>query len=328
MPIDDQPASDDPYIALVDPELREAALMMRANTQQFTPMNKRKLAMRRRMTEAMTQPPLPAPAYAEHRAMRPDGGEVAFLVVNARPGAQGPGILHIHGGGYTNSSALGSLPLIQTLALELDCPVVTVEYRLAPETIWSGSLEDNYAALLWMHAHAAEIGVDPARIAVMGESAGGGHAALLTLAVRDRGEVSLAFQALIYPMIDDRAGTSRQLAEHIGWFGWSPELNRFGWQSFLGCKPGGRKVPVEAVPARVADLSGLPPAFIGVGGLDLFVEEDVEYARRLNAAGVPTELLVMPGAFHGFDMFIPDAAISRRFTEAKVAALRRGLGMG
>lgn len=319
--------TDDPYIHLVDPELREAALMMRANTLALTPMNKRKLAQRRRTMEAMLKPPLEAPAYAEHRAATPDGSEVSFYVVNAKPGAHGPGVLHIHGGGYTASSALGSLPNIQQLAQELDCPIVTVDYRLAPETIWSGSLEDNYAALLWMHAHAAELGVDLSRIAVMGESAGGGHAALLTLAVRDRGEVSLAFQALVYPMIDDRAGTSRKLAEHIGWFGWSPDANRFGWQSFLGCRPGGRKVPVEAVPARVTDLSGLPPAFIGVGGLDLFLEENVDYARRLNAAGVPTELLVMPGAFHGFDMFLPDAAISRRFTAVKVAALRRGLGM-
>lgn len=317
----------DPYIHLVDPELREAALMMRANTLALTPMNKRKLATRRQATESMRRPPLEAPDYVERRATRRDGGEVRFYVVNAKPGAHGPGIFHIHGGGFTASSALGSLPNIQQLALALDCPVITVEYRLAPETTWSGSLEDNYAALLWMHAHAAEIGVDPARIAVMGESAGGGHAALLTLAVRDRGDMSLAFQALVYPMIDDRAGTSRKLAEHIGWFGWSPDANRFGWQSFLGCRPGGRKVPVEAVPARVADLAGLPPAFIGVGGLDLFVEENVEYARRLNAAGVPTELLVIPGAFHGFDMFLPDADISRRFAQAKLAALRRGLGI-
>lgn len=323
--------ADDPYIHLVDPELREAALQMRANTLALAPMNKRKLAIRRGNMGMMIQPPLDIAPFTEHRiprtTARGEGPDVTVYVVNPRPGQRGPGILHMHGGGYTASTALGGLPGVQRLAVELDCPVVTVEYRLAPETIWSGSLEDNYAALLWMHEHAADIGVDPARIAVMGESAGGGHAALLALAARDRGEVGIAFQALIYPMIDDRAGTSRQLAEHIGWFGWSPDSNRFGWQSFLGCKPGGRKVPVEAVPARVADLSGLPPAFIGVGGLDLFVEEDIDYARRLNAAGVAAELLVMPGAFHGFDMFIPEAAISRRFTEAKIAALRRGLGM-
>ncbi len=319
------------YIGLIDPELRDAALLMRATTLEYTPMNKRKLARRRQWMLDNGLQPFDEVPYFEHRVSRPrgsaEGPEVTVYVVNPRPGAHGPGILHIHGGGFTASTALGGMRNVQLLARRLDCPIVTVEYRLAPETIWSGSLEDNYTALLWMHAHAAELGVDPARIAVMGESAGGGHAALLTLAARDRGEVGIAFQALVYPMIDDRSGTSRKMPEHIGYFGWSPDANRFGWHSFLGCKPGGRNVPREAVPSRVEDLTGLPPAFIGVGGLDLFVQEDIEYAARLNAAGVPTELLVVPGAFHGFDMFMPDAAISQRFTEAKVAALRRGLGM-
>ena len=320
------------YIHLIDPELRDAALLMRETTLQYTPMNKRKLAKRRQwMVDNGLQPFEDIP-YAERRIPRPaacgEGPEVTVYAVNAKPGAHGPGILHIHGGGFTASTALGGMRNVQLLAKRLDCPIVTVEYRLAPETVWSGSLEDNYAALLWMHANADELGIDPARIAVMGESAGGGHAALLTVAARDRGEVGIAFQALVYPMIDDRSGTSRKVPEHIGYFGWSPDANRFCWKSFLGRKPGGRKVPSAAVPSRVEDLSGLPPAFIGVGGLDLFVQEDIDYAARLNAAGVPTELLVVPGAFHGFDMFMPDAAISRRFTEAKVAALRRGLGMG
>jgi len=316
------------YLHLVDPELREAALLMRATYAELTPMNRRKLARRRATNAAMTRPPLDRPTFAEHRARRPDGGEVVVFVINPKPGAIGPGILHIHGGGFTASTAMASLPGLQSLALELDCPIVTVDYRLAPETTWEGSLEDNYAGMKWMFAHSREIGVDPARIALLGESAGGGHAALLTLAMRERGDAPLAFQALIYPMIDDRAGTSRQLAEHLGYYAWPPDANRFGWHSFLGRKPGGRNVPAAAVPSRVADLSGLPPAFIGVGGLDLFVEEDIDYARRLNAAGVPTELLVVPGAFHGFDAFLPEAGVSRRFTAAKVAALRRGLGLG
>lgn len=316
------------HLHLVDPELREAAVTMRANTLLFTPMTKRKLALRRKMTGAGAMEPHTHIPYEEHRIACAHGPDVTVYAINAKPGGKGPGILHIHGGGYTASTALGGMRLVQELAAELDCPVVTVEYRLAPETIWSGSLEDNYAALVWMHRNAAALGVDPARIAVMGESAGGGHAALLALAARDRGGPAIAFQSLVYPMIDDRAGTSRKVAPHIGYFTWSPAANRFGWQSFLGCKPGGRKVPVEAIPARVEDLSGLPPAWIGVGALDLFVEENMTYANRLNNAGVPVELLVVPGAFHGFDMFVRDTAIARRFTEAKVAALRRGLGLG
>lgn len=316
------------FVDLVDPELRDAALLMRQNMAEYTPMTRAKLKKRRAWMESLLPPLVEGgAAFTEHWLPHPHGPDVRVYVVNAKPGMQGPGIFHIHGGGFTASTARGSLPAIQRLAATLDVPIVTVDYRLAPETIWSGSLEDNYAALLWTAAHADEIGLDPGRLAVLGESAGGGHAALLTMALRERGGPQFAFQALVYPMLDDRAGTSRPCAEHIGYFGWNPAANRFGWQSFLGCTPGGRKVPREAVPARAEDLSGLPPAWIGVGGLDLFVDESVDYAARLNRAGVPAELLMVPGAFHGFDSFNGAAAISRRFTEAKEAALRRGLGI-
>lgn len=320
-------AGADPFLHLVDPELRQAALAMRATTAGYTPMTVEKLAQRRAWMEANRQTPLAAPAVTAHTIPRAGGGEVKAYVVNAKPGAKGPGILHIHGGGFTASTALGGIASVQALAAELDCPIVTVEYRLAPETRWFGSLEDNYAVLLWMIARGAEFGIDPARIAVLGESAGGGHAALLALAARDRGEAKIAFQALIYPMLDDRSGTSRAVPDHIGYFGWNGEANRFGWESFLGSAPGGSGVPHEAVPARAENLSGLPPTYIAVGGLDLFVSEDIDFAVRLNAAGVPVELLVVPGAFHGFDAFAPHAAISQRFAASKRAALRRGLGI-
>ncbi|MCB2059572.1 MAG: alpha/beta hydrolase [Novosphingobium sp.] len=319
------------FLELVDPELREAALFMRETTAAFTPMTWEKLAKRREWTSGGAQPPRPDVPYTEHFVPRlgcpSDPGEVRVYAVNAKPDEAGPGILHIHGGGFTASTAANSLPMVQGIALELDVPIVTVDYRLAPETTYAGSLEDNYSALLWAVANAGQLGIDPSRIAVLGESAGGGHAALLTLAARDRSEVQLAYQALVYPMLDDRAGTSRQLPEHVGYFGWNPEANRFGWESFLGMAPGGEDVPAAAVPARVDDLTGLPPAFICCGALDLFVDEDIAYASRLLAAGVPTELLIVPGAFHGFDMFVPDAAISRRFSAAKLDALRRGLGL-
>jgi acetyl esterase/lipase len=315
------------YIDLVDPELRDAALMMRENMAAYTPMDLGKLAQRRQWMEDMRPAPLTEVPYADYRIARAEGPDVTVFVVNAKPRQRGPGLFHMHGGGFTASTAIGGLPAIQDLARELDIPVVTVEYRLAPETIWSGSLDDNYTALLWTVAHAHDIGIDPARIALMGESAGGGHAALLALAARDRGEVSPAFQCLIYPMIDDRTGTTRQAPEHIGWFGWNPAANLFGWQSFLGCAPGGDAVPAAGVPSRCENLAGLPPTFIACGALDLFVEEDIAFANRLICAGVPTELVIVPGAFHGFDSFAPGAAISRRFRKAKVEALRRGLGL-
>jgi len=320
------------YLHLIDPDLRDAAVAMRDNMAAYTPMNRRKLAQRRAWMASITPAPLPDVPFARHEAPRPascgEGPEVTVYAVNAKPGAKRPGILHIHGGGFTASTAIGGLPKVQELARILDIPIVTVEYRLAPETIWSGSRGDNYAALLWMHAHAAALGVDPDRIALMGESAGGGHVALLSMLARDRAEVPLpVFQALVYPMLDDRTGTSRQPPDHVGYYGWNREANRFGWQSFLGRKPGGRAVLPEAVPARRDDLAGLPPAWIGVGSMDLFVGESITYAARLLDAAVPAELLVLPGAFHGFDAFAPQAPISRRFTEAKIAALRAGLGL-
>lgn len=249
--------------------------------------------------------------------------DVRIFVINARRGTLRPGILHMHGGGYILGSAALEVAYEQALARDLDCVIVTVDYRLAPETRYTGSIEDNHAALRWMHHNASSLGLDPARIVVMGESAGGGHAARLAITARDRGEVPLAGQILIYPMLDDRTGSSVHLPPFIGAFGWTAQANRFGWESFLGMEPGGPDVPAAGVPARVANLAGLPPAFVAVGGTDLFVREDIDYARRLTEAGVPTDLLVVPGAFHGFDRLAPETGVSQRFTAAKLNALRR-----
>jgi acetyl esterase/lipase len=155
----------------------------------------------------------------------------------------------------------------------------------------------------------------------MGVSAGGGHAAMLVIAARDRGEVPVAFQCLIYPMLDDRTGSSRQVPPHLGAYIWVPASNRFGWSSLLGVPAGSRVVPAGAVPARVQNLAGLPPAFIGVGSIDLFVDEDIEYARRLIDSGVPTELFVVPGAYHGFDLIAPEASVSKAFRASWSTAL-------
>ena len=178
-----------------------------------------------------------------------------------------------------------------------------------------------------MNLNAASLGIDPKRIAIGGESAGGGHAAMLAIAARDRGEYALAFQLLIYPMLDDRTGSTNPAPEHIGHFLWNSGSNRFGWESLLGMAPGSPNPPAGSVPARVKDLSGLPPTFIGVGALDLFVDEDVDYARRLIAAGVSTELLVVPGAYHGFNGVVPKASVSVRFNAQALNALKRGWGL-
>lgn len=313
-------------LSFVDPELRPMARQMQAVTASLANLSAEALPAFR--SNSAAAPPLGDVPWEERQIAGRNGApDVTIYVVNAKPGTSRPGILFMHGGGYVLGSARSDLPATQELAKELDCAIVNVEYRLAPETPWSGSLEDNYAGLKWLHDHADELGVDRTRIAVMGASAGGGHAALLALTARDRGEVPLAFQLLVYPMLDDRTGSTRQQPSNIGAVLWSPGANRFGWRAFLGQEPGGANAPVGAVPARFADLSGLPPTWIGVGDIDLFVDEDIEYARRLVQAGVPTELLVVPGAFHAFDAMGAQTTVGKRFNKAKLNALRRAFGI-
>jgi len=233
-----------------------------------------------------------------------------------------PCVLHFHGGGFVMGSAAAMEGPHRTVSARLRCVIVTVEYRLAPETVFPGALEDAYAALGWVMAHADELGIDPARVGVSGESAGGGLAAALALVARDRGEHALAFQHLIYPMLDDRTCTAVEPHPHTGAFIWTPHNNRFGWTALLGAEPGGPDVSPYAAPARAIDLSGLPPAYISTGGLDLFLEEDLDYARRLMRSGVPVELHVYPGAFHAFELS-PDAAVAEQSRRDSLAALQR-----
>lgn len=318
------PSSDD-MLSHVDPELRPAAMaVMKMPPIQWT--NEGIKAMR--AGGGPPSPPRLTDVSVEEvkTPVGPGQPDVTLFVINAKPGTSRPAILHTHGGGHILGSARSEVAYEQALARELDCVIVTVEYRLAPQTTYKGSIEDNYAGLKWLYANADKLGVDRKRIVSMGESAGGTHAALLALTARDRREIPLAAQILIYPMLDDRTGSTVQPPPFIGSFGWTATANRFGWASFLGMAPGGPKVPAAGVPARRTDLAGLPPAFIAVGGIDLFVSEDINYARRLTEAGVPTELLVLPGAFHGFDRVAPATRIAKTFTKAKLDALRKAFG--
>lgn len=312
-------------MSLVHPELRGIAAEMVAAAGDTPPLSAATLAVWRQRMAGWVQPPLPdVPVTRRTVPGRGAVPEVDVYVVNAKPGsAPRPAILHTHGGGYVLGDAPGSVRPLQEIARALDCVCVSVDYALAPAARWPVSTEQNYAGLKWLHDTAGELGVDRARIAVLGESAGGGHAALLAIRARDRGEVPLAAQVLVYPMLDDRTGSSRAVPPYIGSFTWSGSDNRYGWAAFLGVGPGTRAVPAAAVPARVASVAGLPPTFIGVGSIDLFVEEDVDYALRLIAAGVPTELVVVPGAFHGFDMIAADKPVARTFTAAMLNAFRR-----
>jgi acetyl esterase/lipase len=315
-----EPYSLDPY-SLVDPELLPVL-------KQF-PAYELTAEMAIKFRQMPGAPPLPAPAPqpVERHIPGPAGApEVRVWVVDPAPLEKGkPLLLHMHGGGFMMTDP-NLMPQIQGIATDCHCVVVSVDYRLAPETRSPGALEDNYAALKWVHAHAAELGVDRSRIAVGGESAGGTHAASLAIHARDRNEVPIIFQLLIYPALDDRTGSSNPPPPAIGNFIWTASANRLAWSSLLGVPAGSSTVPAAAVPARVASVAGLPPAWIGVGSVDLFVEEDMEYARRLVHAGVGTELLVARGAFHGFDLLVPDAEVSKQFSASWKSALRRAFG--
>ncbi|HEX7783005.1 MAG TPA: alpha/beta hydrolase [Sphingobium sp.] len=235
-----------------------------------------------------------------------------------------PALLHIHGGGYVIGSAAMMEAANRARAADLGCVIVSVDYRLAPETAHPGPIEDCYAALRFLHGQAEALKVDTGRIGVTGESAGGGLAAALAVMARDKGEFPVAFQHLIYPMLDDRTCTKAEPHPHCGEFIWTMDKNRFGWGAYLGHAPGGDAIVPYGAAARTEDLQGLPATFIAVGAIDLFMEEDMEYARRLTRAGVPVELHIYPGAYHGFDM-ATEAGVSIAFKQNSDDALRRAM---
>ena len=247
---------------------------------------------------------LPAPVIegvtSEDRHVPGPAGDPDVLVrvyqPTVRP-ASLPAILWIHGGGYVLGDMASDDAHCCGLAKRVNCVVVSVEYRLAPEHPFPAPVEDCYAALKWLASHAAELGVDPQRIAIAGASAGGGLTAGLALLARDRGEVQVAFQLPIYPMIDDRNITpsSQTVTEPRTW---NRQANLLGWQAYLGRAPGSDGVSPYAAATRATDLAGLPPTYIPVGELDLFLDENIEYAQRLIQAGVPTELHIYLSLIH------------------------------
>ena len=330
--VGEAPGAPSGTLDLVAPELRPGLDLLPKF--EFTPELLAYLRSGAAMGAAMTPPPLSPEQQAVRCEERFVGGlsgapDVRLLIYTP-PGAgtDRPAYLHIHGGGYIIGAPEQNDGSSRSLAAELACSVVSVAYRLAPETAFPGALEDCYAALLWLHREAEALGVDRNRIAIGGESAGGGHAAALAIYARDRGEVPICFQLLDSPMLDDRTGSTGDPHPYCGEFVWPPANNRFGWRSLLGMEPGGADTPAGAAPARVEDLSRLPPTFILVGAIDLFMEEDLEFARRLMRAGVPTELHVIPGAFHGFGMAGPGAPQVQTTLRLRREALARAFRQG
>lgn len=276
----------------------------------------------------LPRPPMPPVDVRQDRFEVPARGDAPAVSLHCyrSKAASGPlpCIYHIHGGGFVAGKASELEGIHRALADSLACAIVSVDYRLAPETAFPGNIEDGYAGLGWVMTEAAGLGIDPARVGVMGESAGGGLAAALALMARDRGEHRLAFQHLIYPMLDDRTCVSDDPHPFAGEFIWDAAKNRFGWTALLGETPGGPNISPYAAPARALDLAGLPPTYIATGALDLFVDEDIAYARRLLRAGVPTELHVYPGAFHAFNV-MPGARVAEAARRDSSDALRRAL---
>jgi acetyl esterase/lipase len=260
----------------------------------------------------------------EERAVPgPEGAPDVPLLICLPKGTAAPtaAIYNIHGGGMMLGDNRLGIGEVLKIATELRLAVISVEYRLAPETPHPGPVEDCYAGLVWTAEHAAELNIDRDRILVMGGSAGGGLAAAVTLIARDRGGPALLGQVLMCPMLDDRNDTPSAV-QMAGLGVWGRAANQTGWTALLGEAQGGPDVSPYAAPARATDLSGLPPAFIDVGSAETFRDEDIAYAGRIWQAGGQAELHVWPGGCHGFEEVAPQARISRDARAARSRWLR------
>ena len=265
--------------------------------------------------------PVQPVTVTQHTAPADDGHHVPLRLYRPDRARQGPLVVDIHGGGMISGTLDQNDALLRNLSARSELPVLTPDYRLAPEHPDPTPVEDCYAAMRWAAANAAELGIDPSRIGVMGGSAGGGLAAGVALLARDRGGPAIARQLLVYPMLDDRTLTSDpHMADALLW---SDDDNRTGWTALLGASAGSDadEVSIYAAPARATDLSSLPPAYIDVGGLDLFRDEDVDYATRLQRCGVPVELHVVAGVPHAFDILAPETSAGRQVTDSRLRFL-------
>jgi acetyl esterase/lipase len=259
---------------------------------------------------------------SDHQVSHPNGPDVLVRVY--RPEQRGEsraGLLYMHGGGFVIGTIETEEINATAMARDLGIVVASVDYRLAPEHPYPAGLDDCTAALAWLHLQAEAFDLDTDRIGVYGQSAGGGLAAALALRARDRGGPPIRFQFLGIPELDDRLDTP-SMGAFVDTPLWSRPNAVLSWRHYLGELDG--EVPYEAAPARATDLSGLPPAYISAMEFDPLRDEAIDYAARLLQAGVPTELHVFPGTFHG-SSFISGAAITRRADAEGLVALRRGL---
>jgi acetyl esterase/lipase len=315
-----------------DPEL--AAGLAALGPALLEPLTPDRLPAKRR-ADALVPPPTDEELsldgryeVAERAIPGPPGAPDLRLLICRPAGASTPtpAMYGIHGGGMIGGDHRRSAANVLSWAgRRPTMTLLSVTYRVAPETPHPGPVEDCYAGLVWTAEHAAELGIDPDRMVIVGGSAGGGLAAAVTLLARDRGGPALLGQMLLCPMLDDRNDTPS--AHQMAGLGvWDRVSNETGWDALLGDARGGPDVSPYAAPARATDLAGLPPAFIDVGSAETFRDEDVAYAGAIWRAGGQAELHVWPGGFHGFDGIVPDARISLDAQEARLRWLDRLLG--
>jgi acetyl esterase/lipase len=267
------------------------------------------LRLSRRGTALIPNPRVPDDIRYERVDLGP-GTAVHVFTPSAR--GNGGALLWIHGGGLVTGAAAQDHRFCVEVARDLAVPVVSVDYRLAPEHPYPVPVDDCLSAWRWLQGHAVDRGVDPARVAIGGQSAGGCLAASLVQRVHDGPGQQPVAQWLFCPMLDDRTAAHRDL-DTVRHFLWNNRSNRAGWRAYLGADPGSAAVPTDAVPARRTDLSGLPPAWIGIGDAELFYDEARAYAEALTAAGVPTTLDTVPGAPHAFEKIAAKAPVSQAY---------------
>jgi acetyl esterase/lipase len=300
----------------LDPEVAAALAPMAAAMAGTVPPPVGDVQSRRPVLEAImaqTAVAQPTPAdvsTTDFHVTATDGADVLLRWYVKHGAPHGPAVVYAHGGGMISGSVTLYDGPVSRYVSSSGVPMLAVDYRLAPEHPHPTPVEDCYSALQWLAEHAAELGVDLARIAVMGDSAGGGLAAAVALLARDRGGPTVAQQILVYPMLDDR-NTSPD-PEIMPFAVWTYDDNITAWRALLGDGVGGSDVPPYAAPARASDLAGLPPCYIEVGQLDIFRDEDLAYARRLSRAGVNVEFHLRPGVPHEFETYAHTSDIAQR----------------
>lgn len=306
----------------IDPELQQIAKKVPKIN-----FNKRTVWSINLMMSLIPTPKTPKDILVENVLIRSQDDQTKIRLRIYKPKSTAtptPVLIWLHGGGYVIGNPETDDRRCAQYVRELGISVVSVDYRLAPKHPFPAALNDSYAALKWVASRSQAHGFDAKRIALGGGSAGGGLAAALAHLAHDRQEIKPVFQLLAYPMLDDRAVLRPDLDDRYNVTSTKKSI-RFGWESYLGKGCGAKHVPVYAVPARRTDLSGLPSAWIGVGSLDVFHDEDVAYAQRLTAFGIECETVIVSNAFHGFDDFNPQTPMIQEFRKSQIAALKKYL---